>query len=337
MIAANLFVGRPWGSAAMTLLGAFAVALVGMFGAADMLGATVLSPDLSRQARFALDAGEIVTSVAAAGFLLRPIRRDAAMYVPIDPDNPVHTCALVLATLLLGTQVSSIAFTDVLAANLNQSPLTVIDLLTGEGPFLVLAVAGVGLFIRRGVGGSAERLGLVRPAWWHLVLALAAAGVFLGLGQASDVLSHMYSPELARRVDATTAHVFGQLNNPVGIVAIALLPGICEEVLFRGALQPRIGLLATAVLFTAVHTEYGLSFDTATVFLLALGLGLIRRYTNTTTSCACHASYNLLVGVGLGGAILNAALVAEAALIVVSAYAIWAERRRRTTATTTSH
>jgi len=311
----------------MTVLGGFATAFVALLGAADMLGMQVLSSDLGAQTRFALDAGEIVTAAAATGFLFRPIRKDVAMFVPIDPDNPVHTLALVLATLLFGTQVTSIAFTDVLAINFKQPPLSLADLAYGLLPFLVIAVAGVGLFIRRNVAASAGRLGLVRPAWWHLVLALAAAGVFLALGMASDALSHALTPDLARRVDATTSHVFGQLDTPLGIAAIAILPGICEEVLFRGALQPRIGLVATAALFTSVHTEYGLSFDTATVFLLALGLGLIRKYTNTTTTTACHVSYNLLVGIGIGGAILNAAVAAEVALIAVLAYALWAKRR----------
>jgi len=164
------------------------------------------------------------------------------------------------------------------------------------------------------------------------VLALAAAGAFLALGQASDLLSHTVSPDVARRVDATTNHLFGQLGNPIGIAAVALIPGICEDVLFRGALQPRIGLLFTAVLFTSVHTEYGLSFDTLAVFLLAIGLGLVRKYANTTASCICHVTYNLLVGIGLAGAMLNVAFAAEAVLIALAGYAIWLERRRRASA-----
>lgn len=333
VIAANVFVGKPWAASATTLVAGSAVAAVGFFGVVDMLGVQVLAPDLSPQTRFALDAGQIVTAAAAAGFLIPPIRRDFAMLAPIDPDNPVHTLALVLATLLLGTQITSIAFTDVLTADLNQAPLSLADLALDEGPFLVLALAGVGLFIRRNAAGAAGRLGLVRPAWWHIVVALAAAGVFLALGQASDVLSHTLSPDLARRVDATTNHVFGQLGSPIGIVAVAIIPGICEEVLFRGALQPRLGLIVTAVLFTSVHTEYGISFDTLAVFILALGLGLIRKYTNTTTSSLCHVSYNLLVGIGLAGAMLNVAIVAEAMLIAVAGYAIWTERRRRASVT----
>ena len=331
MIAANLFVGKPWGMAASTTVGAFAVGLLALFGLADMAGVPLLATGLGAQARFALDAGLVVTAAAAAGFLIPPIRRDVAAVIPIDPANPVHLLALVMATMLLGMQVTAIAFTDVLASNTSQPPLTVVDLLENELPFLLAAVVGVGIFMRRTVPETATRLGLVRPAWWHIALALAGAGAFYALGAASDNLSHAWTPDLARRVDETTQHVFGQLNTPLGIAAIALIPGICEEILFRGALQPRLGLIFTAILFTSVHTEYGLSFDTATVLVIAIGLGLMRKYTNTTTSLVCHVGYNLLVAIGIGGSLLNAAVVAEVALILVVAYAIWTLRHRALT------
>jgi membrane protease YdiL (CAAX protease family) len=117
------------------------------------------------------------------------------------------------------------------------------------------------------------------------------------------------------------------------VVLLAVVPGLCEDILFRGALQPRIGLVATALLFTSTHTEYGLSFVILAVFVLALGLGYIRKYTNTTTSMTCHVAYNLLVGIGIAGAVLYAAIALEVVLIAVSAYAIWNQRRTVTAPT----
>jgi membrane protease YdiL (CAAX protease family) len=107
-----------------------------------------------------------------------------------------------------------------------------------------------------------------------------------------------------------------------------LLPGICEEILFRGALQPRIGLLATALLFTSIHTQYGLSLDTVAIFMVAFGLGLIRKYTNTTSSMLCHVSYNLLAGIGVADSQIPVAVAIELALVGLSAYAIWSKRWR---------
>jgi membrane protease YdiL (CAAX protease family) len=269
----------------------------------------------------------MVTAAAAAVLAAKPVRERVARILPIDPDHPVHAFALVLTVLLLGTQVTSIVFTNLSASP--QPPLTVVDLVTQETPFLILAAAGVGIFIRRNVSQTVNRLGLVAPAWWHVVLALAAAGVFFAFGQAMDALSHAWTPDVARQVDTTTQHLFGGLGGPVGIAAIALLPGICEEILFRGALQPRIGLIATALLFTSIHTQYGLSLDAVSVFVIALGLGLIRKFTNTTTSSICHISYNLVVGIGVAGSSLGAVIAVEAVLIAVTGYGIWSNQRRK--------
>ena len=302
--------------------------MIVLYSALDLAG-VVIASDVSQQTRYAIDAGTIVTAVAASGFLLKPIRKDVAAVLPIDPENPVHTLALILAVFVFGTQITTLAFVDVLALSQSQPPLTVFDLFLDEAPFLLLGVVGVGIFIRRDLARTAERLGFVLPAWWQVTLALAAAGVFLVVAQQLDVLSHMWTPQVAHRVDTTTQHVFGQLGGPFAIAAIGLLPGICEELLFRGALQPRIGLVPTALLFTSIHTQYAVSLDTVAVLVIALGLGAIRKYTNTTTSCGCHVGYNLLVGIGLGGAALNVAILVELALLGVTAYAIWSRRRAR--------
>jgi membrane protease YdiL (CAAX protease family) len=156
----------------------------------------------------------------------------------------------------------------------------------------------------------------VRASPWQLVIALAAAGAFYAFGNGVDALAHVLTPALAHKVDAANQRLFGQLGDPVGIATIALSAGICEEALFRGALQPRLGLLWTALVFAAVHSQYGLSLDAAAVFVLALGLGLLRRLTNTTTSTVCHVAYNTLVGIGVAGAWLGPALALEVALVL---------------------
>lgn len=332
MIIANVAVGRPWAALATPIVAAYAPLITGLVGGLDMLsaqfGTALLGGGLSAQTRYAVDAGFMVTAFAAAGFIFRPIRRDIAAFLPIDATNPVHALALSLAAVFFGTQLTFIAFTDVLAADKAQPPLSILDLVLNETPFLILGAAGVGVFIRRNFGPAAARLGFVRPAWWHLPLALAGAGAFLALATGSAALNHLWAPSVANQVDATTQHLFGQLNNPIGIAGLALIPGICEELLFRGALQPRLGILATALLFASIHTQYGLSVDTAGIFVIALGLGLIRKYTNTTTSCACHVTYNLLAGVGLADAAVAPAIGLELVLVGVAAYGIWSTQRR---------
>ncbi|HKW60547.1 MAG TPA: CPBP family intramembrane glutamic endopeptidase [Candidatus Dormibacteraeota bacterium] len=326
---ANVAVGKSWANVATWLVGGLASWGLAASSAIN-LAAALLTTKID-QTTFVFYASTIVGGVAAGGFLIRPIRRDVAALLPIDIDNPVHTVALVLAVLLFATQTASLAFTDVLGYLASQPPETIVDVFLDEVPSLVIAVAGVGLFVRRGATASVERLAFVRPAWWHVVLALAAAGAFLAIITGFDSIHHLMFPQLAKRVDAVDAHIFSQLVNTswVGIVAIAVVPGICEDALFRGALQPRLGLVPTALLFTSTHPQYGFSLVLAGVFVLALGLGLIRKYTNTTTSMTAHVAYNLLASISLAGTLLYVAVALEVILVVVTAYAVLAGRVAR--------
>ena len=327
VIAANAAVGKRWASHATGILAGLTAGGAFLVGALDLGGAGLVQSGPGGQ-QTALDAGIMVTAAIAAVLTVRPVRERIARVLPIDPDSPVHAYALVLTVILFGTQVATILFVDVLAIDQTLPPLSIGDVLTSETPFLIMALAGVGIYIRRSARAAAERLGLTRPAWWQVVLALAAAGAFFALVQGADWLSHQWTPGVASQVDRTTQHVFGGLNDPIGIAAIALLPGICEEILFRGALQPRLGLLVTAVLFTSVHTQYGLSFDALAVLIVAIGLGLIRKYTNTTTSGLCHITYNLLAGVGIASGLVGAAVGVELGLVALAGYGLWSNRRR---------
>jgi membrane protease YdiL (CAAX protease family) len=331
VIAANAAVGRRWAHLAIGILAGVSAGVTFLIGALDLAGAGRAAGGSGTQSPVAVDVGIMVTAAIAAALASKPLRERVASFVPIDPDNPVHALALVLSVLLFGTQVTSIVFTSVGPST--QTALTVADLISQELPFLILAAAGVGLFMRRNLSQTTERLGLIVPAWWQVVLAVAAAGVFFAFVQGMDWLSHILTPDVARQVDSTTQRLFGGLGTPVGIVALALAPGICEEIMFRGALQPRLGIIATALLFTCIHTQYGLSLDALSVFVIAVGLGLIRKFTNTTTSVITHTTYNFIVGlagIGVAGSQGEVAIVVavEVVLVAVSAYGIWSVRRR---------
>jgi membrane protease YdiL (CAAX protease family) len=326
IVTANAAVGRRWAHHAIAILAGFSAGVTFLFGALDVAGAGLLTAGTGGQSRIPLDVGFMVTALIAATLASQPIRETLAKRLPLDPDNPVHAFALVLAVIFFGTQVSAIFFTNL--ASSSQAALGVGDLVAQDVGLLVLAVAGVGIFMRRDVSQTAARLGLVRPAWWHVVLALASAGAMFAFGQAMIELSRIWTPGVYAQVNASTSQLFGGLvSTPLGIAALALAPGICEEILFRGALQPRIGLLVTAVLFTASHSEYGISFYLVSVFASAVGLGLIRRFTNTTTSAIAHVAYNLIGGISLAGSQFEIAVVIEVVLVAVSAYAIWSNRR----------
>ncbi|HLZ95567.1 MAG TPA: CPBP family intramembrane glutamic endopeptidase [Candidatus Dormibacteraeota bacterium] len=323
VIAANAAVGKPWAHHATGILAGLMAGSVFLFGIFDLtVPGSVHNPP-------AVDFAIMATGLIAAALASKPVRERTARVIPIDPDSPVHSLAMVLAVILVGTQLASLAFTNVLAAEQALPPLSIGDLLAQEAPFLVIALAGVGLWVRRDTAATAQRLGLVRPAWWQVVLALAAAGAFYAVAQGFEQLSQALSPTLAQQVNRTSGHVFGGLTASVaGIVLLGVIPGVCEEVLFRGALQPRFGLVVTAVLFAAIHAEYGLSIDLISIFVIALGLGLIRKYTNTSASGTTHVAYNVLIGINLSGLALAAGAAVEVALVLVVIYAVWSMRRR---------
>jgi membrane protease YdiL (CAAX protease family) len=326
VIVANSAVGKPWAVHATGILPGVTAGIAFLFGLSLVSG---LVHTIAGGQPLAVGIGVMATAVVAATLASRPVRERVARVMPIDPDSPVHAYALVLAVILFGSSLATTVFVNVLVVNLSLPPLNLGDIAASEIPYLVLAVFGVGLYVRRNTACTAQRLGLMRPAWWQLAIALAAAGAFFAFIQGANLLSHAWTPGIAGQVDRANAHEFGGLVDPIGIAAVTVLPGICEEILFRGALQPRFGLLATAILFAAVHTQYALSLVELSVLVVAIGLGLIRKYTNTTTSCVCHVSYNLLAAIGIAGGLMGVAVVVEVGLVAVSGYAVWARLRRR--------
>lgn len=82
------------------------------------------------------------------------------------------------------------------------------------------------------------------------------------------------------------------------IVLIAFVVGICEELLFRGAIQHGIGLYWTSVLFAAIHFRYLRHWiPTGWVFLSSYGLGFIYEQTGTLWApIVCHFLIDLISG-----------------------------------------
>ena len=324
---ANLGESREWARiVTLIFLGA---AILGVFLAgigSVLLGASgVLAGTVSG---VAAGVPLLIAAGLSLALLFEPVRAPLARLMPIRPASIVHTTALVLSVLLIGLQVATQLGTDVLAAAAKGPALTSLDLLLQELPFLLAAIIGVGFFTRRGIGEGARRLGWVRPSLLQVLLALVAAGAFYAFSNGADQVGQHLTPGLHDKVGVATQRLFGGLSNPLGIATLALSAGIAEEALFRGALQPRLGIPFVALLFTSVHSQYGISLDALTVFILAIGLGLIRRYANTTASTICHVTYNALVGVSLAGVYLAAGIAVEALLALALLFFYLRARRR---------
>lgn len=82
-------------------------------------------------------------------------------------------------------------------------------------------------------------------------------GLGVGVGLATVLLSRLGSAffDWASRLDGWFRDVLGPLLWR-DIFAMAVLSALAEEVFFRGFLQPRLGLVATSVLFGVVHFPF---------------------------------------------------------------------------------
>ena len=174
-------------------------------------------------------------------------------------------------------------------------PAGLVSQLLGE---IVIALAGVGLFVRRDWSATRERLGLVamRPSQFGVVVAGLVAAIVLNTGM-TWIQQHQF-PELWKQDGAMVQMMASSL--PVwSTLLLGVSAGVGEEILFRGALQPRMGVLLTAILFACLHVQYTW-FGMVTVGVLGALLGTIRARTNTTTAILVHGMYDIYAALTSG-------------------------------------
>ncbi|MGI8650818.1 MAG: CPBP family intramembrane glutamic endopeptidase [Rubrobacter sp.] len=174
------------------------------------------------------------------------------------------------------------------------SPVTIVS---SQLPFIIVAVMGVGAFVRRDLRQTLERLGYGRINIPQLGIVAAFIVVALAISFGADALFRILQPDLYDRVGEVSTNLFDPTGlTLVSAVFFALLigvgAGLGEETLFRGAVQPVFGIVFTSLLFASMHIQYGPSLLLGYIFVLAVGLGLLRKYINTTASFLAHAGYN---------------------------------------------
>jgi uncharacterized protein len=241
-----------------------------------------------------------LTSLAAFLPMFRRVRNRLSRWLNTDPDSLVHMTALAFVVYQIGLSLAQMALIGSLE-NLAQAELelTVRDVILSEAPLLLFALFGVGLFIRRDGEGVADRLGLDRPTWKQLLAALGIAALLLGFDYVVSLIWQNLDPLGYDVLERVTESLFGGLATVGGALALGLAAGISEELLFRGAVQPKLGLLMATILFSIGHLQYGLTVATAEIFLIGLVLGLVRDRSSTTICIVIHATYNT-VGTLLG-------------------------------------
>jgi hypothetical protein len=228
----------------------------------------------------------LVPSVADR--LVRVLFRDAGA------SHTLRLTAIAVVVTLSAGLPAWLTFRDQLA-ELLQDPGALVSaskLSGGLVGYVVLAFASVGFLVRRDWRGSLGRLGLtaMRPADW---LAVFAGVVALWLSNTgSEWLEKSAFPALWASDQGFTTALAG-IMGPGQMLLLGLSAGIGEEITLRGALQPKLGIALTSLLFATLHVQYSW-YGMLSILVFGLILGVIRKRSSTTAAILVHALYDLL-------------------------------------------
>lgn len=245
-----------------------------------------------------LQVGLVLTLMAGWAVLVAvgPVRRLLARILPIDPASPVHTLALVFAGYLAGQGALTLSQDGLSGLADTVEPASIMLIVLSEIMLAVLAFFGVGLLIRRNWSGLVERLGLWMPNLRQLIIAGAIIIALVIVQAVAAALWALLNPEQAEVLESVNTLLLSDMDTLWEWLLLALAAGIGEELLFRGALQPVMGLVGTSLLFALVHVQYGYTPFMLVVVFIAVILGLIRRYFSTTLAIIVHVGYDFTLG-----------------------------------------
>jgi hypothetical protein len=259
------------------------------------LALALLQSELPGLARGAGLAAAALGAVAALAVAPRPVADALARFLFRAPRTS-HVTRLTARLALIGLALSPpahLAF-PIAADQLARSGGS----LVGAGSLWanliglsLLALGGVGFRVRRTARLAAERLGLapLRPSHFPVVL-LGMAGLFLA-NVGAEALQKAWFPSLWASDQRVNEMIAGSLSRADALL-LGLSAGVGEELVLRGALQPRLGVAPTAALFAVLHVQYSW-FGMAIIAVLGLFLGAIRRWTSTTVAIAVHVFYDV--------------------------------------------
>lgn len=130
-------------------------------------------------------------------------------------------------------------------------------------------LALVGLLISAGRGDpDVYRVADAQSLWWHAVSPLV--GVAFGLGMVALTRVVVARSTWGRQLHSDFRALLGDIS-PREILILAVSSAVGEEVFFRGALQPWLGMAPQAILFGLLHIGPTRRFLPWTLWALGMG------------------------------------------------------------------
>jgi membrane protease YdiL (CAAX protease family) len=290
---------------AVAFLALAAFLWVGVFAALGVLGKDVaIDPTkLSTPELFFLHMLMLLT--LGAWFLLGFAGQAGTPPLAAPPPSPAPE----LAPLpLSGAAIAAAALQDGEGGRSGwESPIETPEQAPEDEPALVAGVAAEGPAATapapRSLGRRfAEQFGLAAPS----IPTELGLGAGLGIGAWAGVLAVMvmvafvlvFTGQMDVKTQEMPPLVPWLASRPFLLrLAISLAAGFCEELFFRGFLQPRVGILVSTALFTLAHLTYGQPFLLIGIALLSLIYGLLVRWRQSIW--AAVAAHSLFDGIQL--------------------------------------
>lgn len=274
------------------VFGAFSLLLIGL-GSIVALFAAELSRELEDGGLETRDGVFLILTGLAIGVpLLPPVRSLLARVLPIDARSKSDMVGL---SVLAGVAVVMVWTIDLANGESEVAPVGYFELVMQAVLLVLIAYFGVGGAISRSLPNVKERLGLYMPTGRQVAISIALIIPIYAVSAIGGVLTEWLQPGLVEEIEDVMGEVTRDVSNLEGAIILGLTAGVGEEILFRGAIQPRYGLLVASLIFTLIHVQYGFSFVIVGVFFTAIILGIQRMKMNTTCCIITHAVYNFSV------------------------------------------
>lgn len=155
---------------------------------------------------------------------------------------------------------------------------------------LILLICWIVLIFQ---GRSLLELLTIPQGYMWLLLGCGLAAVVV----AADLIVNLWVPDDVLDDGGINERIFRNLSL-WHIIELSLVVAVCEELLFRGAIQYALGTYWTSVLFAAIHVRYLRHWlMTGFVFLTSYALGWAYEYTDTLwTPILAHFVIDVVMG-----------------------------------------
>ena len=230
------------------------------------------------------------------GFASAVRRLGAGEEPAFDAEEPVHRTAALLLMLGLSVATVNIALPTEAEDMAVALDAALPELMATGALHLAAAFLGVGWMLRRRRAAVLRRLALRMPTLREAGISVAAGICLWLLTAAAVALWEAALPAEVFQLQTESARQFAAAfsGSIAAAMTLAIIPAFCEEIFYRGALQPIFGVFLSSLFFTATHQQYGLSPALLILFGLSLGFAWLRLRFDTSAAIIAHAVFNFL-------------------------------------------